>query len=119
MAVNRTPGCGRRDEDQRRGRLPRGGGQSAGRAPHGAAAGRCAWRWTSKRTCRTAPPARPGQPAQGLLDALTHAGLWLDDSQVADLRIRRAPTIGGMVKVRGDAVLTPKQQRFVEEYLGT
>jgi hypothetical protein len=28
-----------------------------------------------------------------------HAGLWLDDSQVADLRIRRAPTIGGMVKV--------------------
>ena len=37
---------------------------------------------------------------KGLLDALTHAGLWLDDSQVADLRIRRAPTIGGMVKVR-------------------
>lgn len=36
---------------------------------------------------------------KGLLDALTHAGLWLDDSQVADLRIRRAPTIGGMVKV--------------------
>ena len=37
--------------------------------------------------------------AKGLLDALTHAGLWLDDSQVADLRIRRAPTLGGVVKV--------------------
>lgn len=36
---------------------------------------------------------------KGLLDALTHAGLWLDDSQVVDLRIRKAPTIGGMVKV--------------------
>lgn len=36
---------------------------------------------------------------KGLLDALTHAGLWLDDSQVHDLRIHRAPTIGGMVKV--------------------
>lgn len=36
---------------------------------------------------------------KGLLDAMTHAGLWLDDSQVVDLRIRKAPTIGGMVKV--------------------
>jgi Holliday junction resolvase RusA-like endonuclease len=25
--------------------------------------------------------------------------VWLDDSQVVDLRIRKAPTIGGMVKV--------------------
>ena len=36
---------------------------------------------------------------KGLLDALTHAGLWLDDSQIVDLRIRKAPVIGGMVKV--------------------
>lgn len=36
---------------------------------------------------------------KSLLDALTHAGLWLDDSQVVDLRIRKAQTIGGMVKV--------------------
>ena len=36
---------------------------------------------------------------KGLLDAMTHAGVWLDDSQVVDLRIRKAPTIGGMVKV--------------------
>ena len=36
---------------------------------------------------------------KGLLDSLTHAGVWLDDSQVVDLRIRKAPTIGGMVKV--------------------
>lgn len=34
------------------------------------------------------------------LDALTHAGVWADDSQVDDLRIRRAPAIGGMLKVR-------------------
>lgn len=36
---------------------------------------------------------------KGLLDALTYSGLWLDDSQVVDLRIRKAPVIGGMVKV--------------------
>lgn len=37
---------------------------------------------------------------KALLDALTHAGVWLDDSQIVDLRIRRAKTIGGMVKVK-------------------
>jgi crossover junction endodeoxyribonuclease RusA len=36
---------------------------------------------------------------KGLLDALTHAGVWVDDNQVDDLRIYRAPIIGGMVKV--------------------
>lgn len=34
------------------------------------------------------------------LDALTHAGIWDDDSQIDDLRITRAPLIGGMLKVR-------------------
>lgn len=36
---------------------------------------------------------------KALLDGLTHSGVWADDSQVVDLRIRRATTIGGMVKV--------------------
>ena len=37
---------------------------------------------------------------KGLLDALTHAGLWLDDSQIVDLRIRRAsPVKGGQLVV--------------------
>lgn len=36
---------------------------------------------------------------KGLLDSLTHAGVWADDSQIDDLRIKRAG-IGGMVKVR-------------------
>lgn len=33
------------------------------------------------------------------LDALTHAQVWIDDSQVDDLRIYRAPQLGGMLKV--------------------
>ena len=33
------------------------------------------------------------------LDALTHAGVWGDDSQVDSLLIERAPTLGGMLKV--------------------
>lgn len=37
---------------------------------------------------------------KALLDGLTHAGVWGDDSQVVDLRISKAPTIGGMVKVK-------------------
>ncbi len=43
---------------------------------------------------------------KALLDAITHAGLWEDDSQIDDLRIYRARDeagnllIGGMVKVR-------------------
>ncbi|MEE1653752.1 RusA family crossover junction endodeoxyribonuclease [Brachymonas sp. J145] len=35
------------------------------------------------------------------LDALTHAGLWDDDSQIHDLRITRAPVVkGGALKIR-------------------
>ncbi len=34
-----------------------------------------------------------------LLDCLTHAGVWDDDSQIDSLSISRAPMIGGMVKV--------------------
>ena len=42
---------------------------------------------------------------KGILDSLTHAGVWSDDSQIDDLRIYRARDeagnliIGGMVKV--------------------
>lgn len=41
---------------------------------------------------------------KSLLDSLTHAGVWQDDSQVVDLRISKAPLIGGMVKVRIEEV---------------
>jgi crossover junction endodeoxyribonuclease RusA len=34
------------------------------------------------------------------LDALAHAGVYDDDSQIVDLRIYWAPTIGGMLKVK-------------------
>lgn len=37
---------------------------------------------------------------KALLDAITHAGVWMDDSQIVDLRIRKAKTIAGMVKVK-------------------
>lgn len=37
---------------------------------------------------------------KGLLDALTHGGAWVDDSQIDDLRIVRGPvTSGGSVSV--------------------
>ena len=36
---------------------------------------------------------------KSLLDALTHAGVWEDDSQIDGLAIWRAPLIGGMCKV--------------------
>lgn len=37
---------------------------------------------------------------KGLLDALTHGGAWVDDSQIDDLRIVRGPvTTGGTVSV--------------------
>lgn len=41
---------------------------------------------------------------KSLLDSLTYAGVWDDDSQVDDLRIYRAPRIGGMCKVEIAAV---------------
>ena len=36
---------------------------------------------------------------KSLLDSLTHAGVWDDDSQIDALAIWRAPLIGGMCKV--------------------
>ena len=36
---------------------------------------------------------------KSLLDSLTHAGVWDDDSQIDGIAIWRAPAIGGMVKV--------------------
>lgn len=41
------------------------------------------------------------------LDALTHAGVWADDSQIDDLRITRAPLVGGMLKVRISKNVSP------------
>ena len=37
---------------------------------------------------------------KSLLDSLTHAQVWKDDNQIADLRIYRNKQIAGMVKVR-------------------
>ena len=37
---------------------------------------------------------------KSLLDSLTHAEVWRDDSQISDLRIFRNNQIAGMVKVR-------------------
>lgn len=37
---------------------------------------------------------------KSLLDSLTHAQVWVDDNQIADLRIYRNKQIAGMVKVR-------------------
>lgn len=36
---------------------------------------------------------------KAILDSLTHAGVWDDDSQIDHLQIWRAPLIGGMCKV--------------------
>lgn len=36
--------------------------------------------------------------------ALTHAGVWADDSQIDSLLIERAPTLGGMLKVEVEAL---------------
>lgn len=37
---------------------------------------------------------------KAVLDGCTHAGVWEDDSNIVDLRIYWAETIGGMLKVR-------------------
>jgi len=39
------------------------------------------------------------------LDALTHAGVWEDDSQIDDLRIVRMP-VGGMLKIEAIEVIS-------------
>lgn len=38
------------------------------------------------------------------LDALSYAGIWQDDSQIVDLSIKWADTIGGMLKVTVQSV---------------
>ena len=46
-----------------------------------------------------------GNVEKALCDALTHAGLWYDDSQIDDLRIIRAPVVaGGRVTVRVEQI---------------
>ena len=37
---------------------------------------------------------------KAILDALTHAGVWVDDGLIVDLRIYWADSIGGMLKVK-------------------
>jgi len=37
---------------------------------------------------------------KAVLDGLTHAGVWEDDSNIVDLRIYWADTVGGMLKVK-------------------
>ena len=41
---------------------------------------------------------------KSLLDSLTHAGVWQDDSQVVDLRISKAQGTGGLVVVQIEEV---------------
>lgn len=36
---------------------------------------------------------------KAVLDALTHTGVWADDSQIDDLRVWRSPEMGGVVIV--------------------
>lgn len=36
---------------------------------------------------------------KAVLDALTHAGIWLDDGQIDDLRVWRSPKPGGVILV--------------------
>ena len=37
---------------------------------------------------------------KAILDGCTHAGVWVDDSNIVDLRIYWADTIGGMLKLK-------------------
>lgn len=50
-------------------------------------------------TLEASPPDRRRRDLdnmlKALLDACTHAGLWLDDSQIDDLRIVRCPVVAG------------------------
>lgn len=38
------------------------------------------------------------------LDSMTHAMLWKDDSQIDELSVKRVPTMGGMLKVKVEAL---------------
>lgn len=42
---------------------------------------------------------------KAIFDALTHAGVWQDDSQIVDFRVFKNSIIGGMVKV----TITPQE----------
>jgi crossover junction endodeoxyribonuclease RusA len=57
--------------------------------------------------CLTVEAHRPDNRRRDLdnllkaaLDSLAHAGVYEDDSQIKDLRIYWAPTIGGMLKIK-------------------
>ena len=44
---------------------------------------------------------------KSMLDSLTHAGVWDDDSQIDGLAIWRAPLLGGMCKVEIAEIARP------------
>jgi crossover junction endodeoxyribonuclease RusA len=43
------------------------------------------------------------------LDALSHAGVWQDDYQITDLRIKWADTVGGMLKIKISGTTSPDE----------
>ena len=54
-------------------------------------------------TVRLYPPDRRRRdidnPIKALLDAMTHAGVWVDDSQVKRMTVEMMPSLGGRVLV--------------------
>lgn len=52
---------------------------------------------------------------KAVLDALTHAGLWTDDSQIDDLRIWRSERLSGEIIVRITPIAPATPQRSLLE----
>lgn len=54
---------------------------------------------------------------KAVLDALTHAGVWLDDGQIDDLRVWRSASFGGQVIVTIRVLASP-QASLLESVVG-